>query len=546
MNPNDKPNFLDRNTIIAFALILVVWIGWSKYMDSKYPPAPADTSATQQKAQNAAPNQASNTGGTTAPTNSEPGAAAAVAPADQEERFVTYDNENLSFQISSKGMGLKNVDVKKYKTRDEKPIILGAVSANLPFATYLVGSEKPLDFVIEQTAPEIFVGRATINGMVIEKTMKVQAANYSIETQIKATNIPEGFGGLSTTLSDPLQQSAGGGLFSSNYDHQDWFIRHDNTKNRQLISAEHAVQVSHPNVTLAALSGHYFTLAVVDRSELLPRFESNVVQGAPTVTGRLVYQPVSKPEAFNVNYVAYAGPKNFEILGNVDSNLPLVIDFGIFGFLGKPILWLLKALFGLMGNWGWAIIVLTIIVRLIVLPFNAYSFKAMKAMQKIQPEMTRIKEKYKDGTPEQRLQMNQEIMDLMKREKANPLSSCLPTLLQLPVFFALFQVLGQSIELYRAPFGLWIQDLSVKDPYYVLPILMGITMFIQQKLTPTTMDPQQAKIMLWVPVIFSVFMITLPSGLALYIFVSTLFGIIQQYIFMRDSQPVQSVKAAKA
>jgi YidC/Oxa1 family membrane protein insertase len=134
----------------------------------------------------------------------------------------------------------------------------------------------------------------------------------------------------------------------------------------------------------------------------------------------------------------------------------------------------------------------------------------------------------------------------MKAHKANPLGGCLPMLLQLPVFFALFQVLAQSIELYKSPFMLWITDLSVKDPFYVLPVLMGITMFVQQRITPSTMDPQQAKIMMWMPVIFSFFMISLPSGLTLYIFVSTLFGIIQQFVFMKDRTPATSVKPAKA
>jgi YidC/Oxa1 family membrane protein insertase len=171
----------------------------------------------------------------------------------------------------------------------------------------------------------------------------------------------------------------------------------------------------------------------------------------------------------------------------------------------------------------------------------------MKAMQRVQPEMNRIKEKYKDKSADQKLIMNQEIMQLMKQNNASPLGGCLPTLLQLPVFFALYQVLGQSIELYRAPFIFWIHDLSVRDPFFVLPVLMGATMFAQQRLTPTAMDPQQAKILMWMPVIFSLFMISLPSGLTLYIFVSTLFAIIQQYFFMRDKSTIQGrVKEAKA
>jgi YidC/Oxa1 family membrane protein insertase len=235
-----------------------------------------------------------------------------------------------------------------------------------------------------------------------------------------------------------------------------------------------------------------------------------------------------------VKYTAFAGPKSFTELKQIDDDMTPVIDYGMFAVIAKPILWLLRYIYDLIGNWGFAIIILTIIVRGIVMPFNIFSYKSMKVMQKLQPEMAKIRERYKDKSSEEKLQMNQEIMQLMKVNKANPVGSCLPMLLQFPVFLALYQVLGQSIELYRAPFIFWINDLSSRDPYFVLPILMGITMFVNQKITPTTMDPQQAKILMWMPVVFSVFMVSLPSGLTLYIFVSTLFGIIQQYVFMRD------------
>jgi len=294
------------------------------------------------------------------------------------------------------------------------------------------------------------------------------------------------------------------------------------------------------------LSAHYFALAIVDHSSVAPKFSSQLAANAPIADGALTYTPASAGQSLDLKYTAFAGPKSYDLLKTIDDHLPLVIDFGMFAIFARPILWLLKFLNEIIGNWGFAIIALTIIVRVIVLPFNAYSYKSMKVMQKLQPEMTRIREKYKDKPPEQKMQMNQEVMELMKRHKANPVGGCLPMLLQLPVFFALYQVLGQSIELYQAPFIFWIQDLTLKDHFYVLPILMGASMFVQQKITPSTMDPQQAKIMMWMPVIFSFMMVSLPSGLTLYIFVSTLFGIIQQYLMMRDSSPKQSVTEAKA
>jgi YidC/Oxa1 family membrane protein insertase len=161
------------------------------------------------------------------------------------------------------------------------------------------------------------------------------------------------------------------------------------------------------------------------------------------------------------------------------------------------------------------------------------SFKSMKAMQQIQPHVQVLREKHKDDP----MTLNKEMMALMKENKANPLGGCLPMLLQIPIFFALYKVIGSSVELYQSPFFGWIQDLSAHDKFYVLPVLMGISMFLQQKLTPmTTLDPTQAKIMMFLPVVFSLFMLNLPSGLTLYMFVSTVFGIIQQKLMLGNTQ----------
>lgn len=543
MNMNEnKPNFLDRGTILALLLILVFWFGWSKFMEWKYPAPPKAPVEEQAKDLNV--NKEAEVAETSETPDLETEPSAAVVSGD--EKLLTHEEENFSFQISSRGMGLRNIVLHGYKTRDEQPIHLGDVTSNLPFSTYLPGSDTPLNFEIEKVAPDTYVGKATANGTRFEKTMKVDAPNYAIHVSIRVTGNMARFKGFSTALSEPIVPVKSSGFLGEFQQGQDWFIRHGGEKSRHAIK-EDGLKVSNSNVEIVALSSHYFTISVVDRSDLKPQFESNIAPNAKIASGRLTYLPLTKPEVFEVKYVAYAGPKEFDVLSQVDSYLPDVIDFGVFGFLGKPILQLLKYLHSLVGNWGWAIVLLTIIVRLIVLPFNVYSYKSMKAMQKIQPEMNRIREKYKDKPADMRMQMNQEIMQLMKDNKASPLGGCLPMLLQLPPFFALYQVLGQSIELYRAPFIFWIQDLSAKDPFFVLPILMGVTMFIQQKITPTTMDPQQARIMMWMPVIFSFFMLSLPSGLTLYIFVSTLFGIGQQYLFMRDKSTIEGrVKEAKA
>jgi YidC/Oxa1 family membrane protein insertase len=219
--------------------------------------------------------------------------------------------------------------------------------------------------------------------------------------------------------------------------------------------------------------------------------------------------------------------KNYDTLLSLGDNLHLAVDFGFFAVLAVPILRGLQFIHNYIPNYGIAIILLTILIRLITFPLQYKSFKSMKKMQTIQPELNKIKEKYKDEPQK----MQKETMELFKKAGANPLSGCLPLLLQMPFFFAIYRVLYSAVELVGAPFYGWIRDLSIHDPYYVLPVLMGLSMLAQQKLTPqTSMDPTQQKIMLFMPVIFAFIMKSLPAGLVLYIFVSTVVGIAQQAI----------------
>lgn len=219
--------------------------------------------------------------------------------------------------------------------------------------------------------------------------------------------------------------------------------------------------------------------------------------------------------------------KNYDHLIALGDKLHLAVDFGFFSVIAVPTLRVLQFIYKFIPNYGVAIILCTLLIRLITFPLQYKSFKSMKKMQELQPQMNALKEKYKDDP--KRMQM--ETMELFKKAGANPLSGCLPLLLQMPFFFAIYRVLYSAVELVGAPFMGWVTDLSVKDPYYVLPVLMAAAMFIQQKLTPqTATDPTQQKIMLFMPVIFALFMLNLPAGLVLYIFVSTVIGIAQQKV----------------
>lgn len=238
----------------------------------------------------------------------------------------------------------------------------------------------------------------------------------------------------------------------------------------------------------------------------------------------------------------YVGPKDFEILSQLNRHLDKSIDLGDWiGVIARPMLQFMKWSYGWLKNYGWAIILLTVLVRLLLYPLTHMQFRSMQKMQLIKPQMEALRTKYKDNKEE----LNRQMLELFRREKVNPMGGCFPILLQMPVFFALYRVLYNAIELRHAPFALWLQDLSANDPYYVTPILLGLVMFVQQKMTPTAgMDPSQEMMMKFMPIMFCFFMLYLPSGLVLYILVSTLLGLAQQWWVTRSAAPIAAATAA--
>ncbi|MCO4755153.1 MAG: membrane protein insertase YidC [Bacteriovoracaceae bacterium] len=244
-----------------------------------------------------------------------------------------------------------------------------------------------------------------------------------------------------------------------------------------------------------------------------------------------VYDLRSPDKVGDLKFKQIFARKEYDYLTGLGHNLQQSIDFGIWAIIAVPILRGLQFFYSIFPNYGISIILLTIIIRMLTFPLQFKSFKSMKKMQEIQPELTKLREKFKDNPQK----MQQETMSLFKKAGANPLGGCLPLILQMPVFFAFYRVLYSSVELVDAPFYFWIHDLSEKDPFYVLPVLMGLAMVLNQKLMPTSIsDPVQKKVMLFMPLIFAVFMKDFPAGLTLYIFVSTLMGMGQQlFVYKR-------------
>ncbi|MDQ7730459.1 membrane protein insertase YidC [Halomonas sp. SpR8] len=233
----------------------------------------------------------------------------------------------------------------------------------------------------------------------------------------------------------------------------------------------------------------------------------------------------------------YMGPKVQDYLEQVAPNLRLTVDYGWLWFIANPLFWLLDHIHDIVGNWGWSIVLLTVLVKTVLFPLSAKAYKSMGRMRKLGPEMQRLKEMYGDD----RQKMSQEMMKFYQKEKINPLGGCLPIVVQMPVFIALYWMLLESVELRHAPFIFWIQDLSVKDPYFILPILMGISMFVQQMLNPTPPDPMQAKIMKMLPIIFTFFFLWFPAGLVIYWVVNNIISVAQQYYITRKIENDPSI-----
>lgn len=541
MNENSSQGMFDGRFIVSLVLILACWMGWQSYMAKKYPAADIKKNTNTELATPTLDVNPRGQSGQVADSKSTNGERQVFAPEVAQESVAahetvtSYEDENWRFQISSQGMALKKVVLKKNFLRSGEPVSFATGENQSLFGTGLLGQREHLNFNVTKTKTEEFVGVANEQGMKVTKVLHVDSKNYTVKVRVHAEGIPAVVAGFYADMSEKLNVGTSGNFLNRDPEYQEFFVFHDGQTSRVTATAESSQSEVFSQTKVAGFGTQYFGVAIVDQSPVMPEFRGATISGlSPLGVGVLNYSLLNKTGDFVLEYTGFAGPKSYELLKSIDADLSRMVDFGFFNSIGKLIFWLMRAIHATVGNWGVAIILLTILIRIAVLPFNLIGYKQMKAMTKIQPEMKLLREKYKNDPQK----MNQETLALMKQAKANPLGGCLPMLLQIPVFFALYQVIGQSIELYQAPFIFWIKDLSFKDPFFVLPILMGITMYIQQKITPTAMEPAQQKVMMFLPIIFTFFMVSLPSGLTLYIFISSVFGVLQQLYFMKEKTPV--------
>lgn len=287
-----------------------------------------------------------------------------------------------------------------------------------------------------------------------------------------------------------------------------------------------------------AMQQHYFLTAWVPDEGSENKFYT-LSSNNDFIIG-IVSQPltVQPQEEKTLGSRLYVGPESTDVLKSIAPHLDLTVDYGVLWFVSSLLFSLMKTIYGLIGNWGWSIVLVTVLIKLAFYRLSATSYKSMAGMRKLQPKLQSLRERYGDD----KAKMSQATMELYKQEKVNPLGGCLPILIQIPVFIALYWVLLESVELRQAPFILWIKDLASPDPYHVLPLIMGATMLIQQKLNPAPPDPVQAKVMMFLPVLFTGLFWNFPSGLVLYWIVNNTLSIAQQWYITRkyaDDKPVK-------
>ncbi len=376
------------------------------------------------------------------------------------------------------------------------------------------------------------------NGVKLEKTFTLNPGSYVVEvdhrvTQLSANSTPLVL--YTELVRDGSQEQKIGpfdGAFSAStftgpavYTNKEKFNKLEFTeidKNKITIPT----QVAAGDPGWIAMVQHYFAGAWIPGDKFARDIYAGKIDNGLYRIGMQTPLGVVAPGSTIVEKSRlFVGPQEESVLETIAPGFELLKDYGYLTILAKPIFWLLEKIHGYVGNWGWAIILLTILIKLVFFPLSAASYKSMARMKDVQPRLMAMREQYK-GEPQR---LNQAMMEMYRKEKINPLGGCLPVVVQIPVFIALYWVLLSSVEMRGAPWVLWIHDLSVPDPYYILPVIMAASMFVQTKLNPTPPDPIQAKVMMYMPIVFSVMFFFFPAGLVLYWVVNNLLSIAQQW-----------------
>ncbi|WP_062147659.1 membrane protein insertase YidC [Beggiatoa leptomitoformis] len=549
--------------ILIFTLLFILLLIYQQWQ-LDYGPKPVSTAPVAMNPLSANGNPVTNTANELPPSildKSHQATATALpdVPSTQSilprQTAITVETDVLKLEINSVGGDIRQIALPKYPVSLEeanKPFQL--LNDTLPNLFVAQSGLLPADYapshqtVYQSTETQYHLadGEQTLNvvltwhnaqGIQVEKIYTFTRGSYVVQVKHHVKNNSDAPWQVRQYAQFQRTQVAEAGQSSFIHTYMGGAIASPNSRYEKLtfanINDDKLNQEKRPSWAngWAAMIQHYFVSAWVPDKEQLFNYYTNVIkQGQRYVLGFYGQLETIAPKTeheFNLQF--YAGPKIQDHLGALAPGLELTVDYGWFWFISQPLFWLLSLLHSFFGNWGWAIIILTLMIKLAFFHLSATSYKSMANMRRVQPRLMSIKERYGDD----RAKMNQALMDLYKKEKINPLGGCLPILVQIPVFIALYWVLLESVELRQADFILWLNDLSRPDPFFVLPLIMGATMLLQQKLNPAPIDPMQQKVMMALPLVFTVFFAFFPSGLVLYWVVNNSLSIAQQWVITK-------------
>ncbi|MHB9099753.1 MAG: membrane protein insertase YidC [Syntrophales bacterium] len=567
---------MDKRTLLAVVLSIAVIFTYQTFFvkppvkPQQTAPIKQDAAVTPQAAKPAPPAAQQTAPPSTIQTQQTTGRVIGAQAAAGTERDITVETPLYRAVFTTRGAALKSFQLKHYKTAlantDDlvdifyrligkgKPKPAGqpklvelvhvsegmprplAVSfpdstVNIPGDGFYEADGSTLDMTKGADPRKLTFTQTYPGELRIDKIFTFHPDKYTFELEVRVQNL----------AAYPLNENGGLTWYqyvdpaapTDSYGHDGPVSYIAKSIDRPVVAKLEADKVLGPNVSWGAFESKYFIASMIPQNPSLTSLKiskdsSNLI--AVSLKGPANMIPPGQPGVFN--YSLYLGPKDYTILKAQNVGLENAIDFGNWlKWLAMPLLAALKFFYGYVHNYGIAIIILTILIKMIFWPLGNKSYKSMKEMQKLQPKMAALREKYKDD----KTKLSQESMALYKTHKVNPLGGCLPMVVQIPVFFGLYKCLLYAIELRHSPLFWWIQDLSAKDPYYITPIIMGATMFMQQKMTPTGADPMQAKIMLFMPIIFTFMFLNFPSGLVIYWLFNNIISIGQQMYINRQS-----------
>jgi len=538
-----------QRTFLFIGLILVSFLLFQEWNNDYNPSQQIEQSANKNQVNNQSNGTNQSNDGNFVPSSSDDSIPSQIAQVSRS--VISIETDVFTVKIDSKGGDIIEANLLAYPTvqhGDTAYKLLGEIDGQYFSQSGLIGKSGPDAnpkgrpvYTSEQTAyvlngdelrvPLSFTNE---NGVQFVKTYVFKKGQYDVGLEYKVNN------NTSDTVSVQLYTQVKHTVAEKSSMTDQTYLGFAYGTAEDKYNKYDFSDIEDKNININETGGyisfiqHYFVSAWVPNQDEQNNIYTRMLSGNAAIMG-IKGPQVDVPANTNhaITSTFYMGPKDSEALEALHDDLDLTVDYGILFFISQPLFALLKWLFSILGNWGFAIIAITVIVKTLLYPLTKAQYTSMAKMRNLQPKIAAMKEKY----GEDKQKFGQAMMEMYKKEKVNPAGGCFPLLLQMPIFLALFYVFLESVELRHAEFGLWLTDLSAMDPYFILPVLFGVSMFVTQKLQPmTATDPMQQKMMMWMPVIFSVFFLWFPSGLVLYWLVSNVISIIQMLIIYKGME----------